>query len=152
MQKQENKNFESELDSAQLQELTANVSEGAKTIDKNLEVTENRDAEEHQNKHYSRRQRRPIQKMMERQQKKMYKSTNLDFKGFAQRVRQNQNNGNTLHDRYMQNMAVKEENWFMDKEKEVRASLEARGLTKAEIDLHIEEWYDSVKIWSEGVQ
>lgn len=150
MQKEENKNFETELDSNQLQNLTQNISEGEKTIDKNLEVKEDKEAEQNQNRHFPRRQRRPIQNMMERQQKKMYKSTNINLKAFAKKIRQNQKNGKTLHDRYMQNMMKKEEQFFIEKEENITQSLKDRGFTKKQIEAYIEDWYNDVKIWSEG--
>lgn len=99
--------------------------------------------------HYNRSQRRPVQRMIQNSQTR--KSTNIQLKDWMQRVRDNQTQGKQLEKRFEQIVRKSLEYQMVTKEANIRAGLKSAGKSKKEIDAHIEDWYDTSKVWKEEV-
>lgn len=148
---EENKNLQSDLTGEELQSLTEDLAKMTQeTTDKNLEIPA-RPNQERSQQLYSRRQRRQVQKFFNRRQRKQFPSTNLNLPEWMSKVRQNQLQGKQLQERHDALQMERLEDYLVDKEKSIRASMQERGIANAEIDAYIETWYDDLKLWKEEV-
>ena len=101
--------------------------------------------------HYNRKQRRPIMRMINKAQSKG-KSTNLNFGEWSKRVRDNQEQGKQLSERYEAIVMKSIEYQMTTIEASIRTRLISEGKTKKEVEAWIEAWYDKTKIWKDEVQ
>lgn len=100
--------------------------------------------------HYNRKQRRPIQLMIQKSQHG--NSGSFNFETWAKRVRDNQAQGKQLSERFEQIVMKSLEYQLTTKEASIRTRLISEGKSKKKVNAHIEEWYDKMKIWKEEAQ